>query len=228
MLLTAMSTSLAIVVPVGPGDRSWKSLLPALLEQGAARVVMVFAQGDHQRQPAPTQRISVATAPAGRARQLNAGWHACDAQWLWFLHADSGIDADCIDAATRFAANERDAIGYFDLAFAADGPRAMWLNALGARIRSDLFKLPFGDQGLLVERRLLERLGGFDPALASGEDHAFVWRARAAGIALRRTGARVQTSARKYAEHGWARVTARHLRLTWSQARMFKPRAHAP
>jgi glycosyltransferase involved in cell wall biosynthesis len=227
MLLRSVPGSLAIVVPVGPGDRAWKTLFPTLQGQAVARAVMVFAVGDHQRRPLPTPRVSVITAPAGRAHQLNVGWQACDAEWVWFLHADSGIDDAGIEAATRFIAGNRDAIGYFDLAFAPDGPALMWLNALGARIRSDLLRLPFGDQGLLIERRLLQRLGGFDTALSSGEDHAFVWRARADGITLRRTGASLRTSARKYAEHGWAAITAHHLRLTWLQARRFKREARS-
>jgi hypothetical protein len=190
------------------------------------RVVLVFAEGDHQRRPASTPNLMVMFAAPGRARQLNAGWAAADSEWIWFLHADSGIDRRCAHAASRFVAGNTHAIGYFDLAFAADGPRWMWLNALGARVRSDLFKRPFGDQGLLVERGLLERLGGFDPALPAGEDHALVCHARASGIAIRRTGARLRTSARKYAEHGWARMTLHHLRLTWSQARAFKAQGH--
>ncbi len=228
MLLKTMPATIAIVVPVGPGDRNWKSLFPALLEQSAARVIMVFAQGDMQRRPVSTPRISVIAAPAGRAHQLNAGWQACDADWAWFLHADSGIDTACIAAAARFVADNRDAIGYFDLAFAPGGPRVMWLNMIGARIRSDLLKLPFGDQGLLVERRVMQRLDGFDAALASGEDHDLVWRARAAGIAIRRTGARIHTSARKYTQRGWWATTVEHLRLTCTQAWRFSRAEQSP
>ncbi len=44
------------------------------------------------------------------------------------------------------------------------------------------------------------------------------WAARRAGIPLRRIGARLFTSARKYERGGWAATTARHLWLTAAQA----------
>ena len=53
---------------------------------------------------------------------------------------------------------------------------AMQLNAAGANLRSRWLGLPFGDQGLVLPRASFERLGGFDPALRYGEDHALVWR----------------------------------------------------
>lgn len=97
----------------------------------------------------------------------------------------------------------------------------MRLNAAGAWIRSHALGLPFGDQGLLLPRRTFERIGGFDPGLARGEDHELVWRLRCAGVPPRPVGAPLFTSARKYAERGWAATTASHLCETWRQARRF-------
>jgi GT2 family glycosyltransferase len=72
-------------------------------------------------------------------------------------------------------------------------------------------------------REVFERLGGFDPSHAYGEDHAFVWAARRAGVPVVAAGAPLYSSARKYAEHGWLRTTARHGWLTavqaWREAR---------
>ena len=94
----------------------------------------------------------------------------------------------------------------------------MRTNAMGANWRSRRLGLPFGDQGLVLPRLEFDRLDGFDPRLAHGEDHALVWRARRAGLPLREIDAAVITSARKYAERGWLRTTLRHLRLTADQA----------
>ena len=114
-------------------------------------------------------------------------------------------------------------LGYFDLRFAADGPVAVHLNALGVRLRSRVLGLPFGDQGFFLPAATFARLGGFDPSLPHGEDHALVWAARRAGVPLVAAGAPLYTSARKYAEHGWLRTTVRHVRLTavqaWHEAR---------
>lgn len=155
---------------------------------------------------------------AGRASQLNAGAQASDADWLWFLHADSRVDATTLAAAAAYVAGDPEAIGFFDLRFLDDGPRLMALNAAAANLRSRCLGMPFGDQGLLLPRPILQALGGFDPSLPEGEDHALMWRAHRMGIALRRLAATIFTSARKYAQHGWWQTIRRHLGLACSQA----------
>jgi hypothetical protein len=157
-------------------------------------------------------------APRGRAIQLNAGACAADRAWLWFLHADSRLAAATLPALVVAATRAPDALGYFDLRFAADGPPAVRLNELGAFVRSRVLGLPFGDQGFFLAADTFERLGGFDPRLTCGEDHALVWTARRAGVAVAPARAPLYTSARKYADGGWLATTARHLRLTAAQA----------
>ncbi|MEO8461398.1 MAG: glycosyl transferase family 2, partial [Dokdonella sp.] len=141
------------------------------------------------------------------------------------LHADSILTPDCAAALARHISRNWNVLGYFDLRFLADGPPLMGINSFGAWWRSRLFGLPFGDQGFVLSRRLLDELHGFDTTVTSGEDHDFIWRARAAGAKLRAVGASLHTSARKYALNGWRRTTGQHLRETWRQARLFSRRA---
>lgn len=220
----AARLTLSVIVPVGPGERAWRELLGdlAILED-RAEIILVATSGaiprDFRMQDydlkVPTSWLA---APTGRARQQNAGAAAAGGELLWFLHADTRVPADSLAAALRFGDDA--AIGYFDLRFRADGPALVRLNALGAWLRSHWLKLPFGDQGFILKRRLFEELGGFDESLA-GEDHALVWTARRAGVALTALRAPLLTSARRYAERGWLRTTFRHARLTVSQARRF-------
>jgi hypothetical protein len=220
-----MSRALSIVIPVGPGDASWAGLLPQLHGQ-AAEVVLAFAAG--HRPPGAPQDASHRwiEATAGRACQLNAGAAACTMPHLWFLHSDSRLDARALTALDRFLARDAEAIGYFDLDFERDGPALTRLNATGARWRSRLLGLPFGDQGFVMPARVYRRLRGF-PDVAS-EDHALVWRARAHGVPLQRVGAVLRTSARRYAERGWLRTTARHVGLTAVQAWRFSRAERTP
>lgn len=223
-----MAPDLAIVVPAGPGDRAWRGLLPQLGAAGAREIALVLADDDNDGDShSETEDLQVppgvilVRAPRGRARQLNAGAAATSADWLWFLHADSHLDAAALEALWRFVREDPGALGYFDLRFLDDGPRLMCLNALGARLRSRWLGLPFGDQGFLMPRRLFAALGGFDEQLERGEDHALVWKARALGIGLRPVRAALRTSARRYAQRGWWATTGEHLRLTLAQARRF-------
>lgn len=219
-----MAPDLAIIIPAGPGDHAWRALLPQLADARARDVVLVVARcEDDTVEPLPGN-VTLVRSAAGRARQLNAGVHVTDAGWLWFLHADSRIASSTIPALRRFITDDATAIGYFDLRFLHDGPRLMWLNALGAHLRSRWLGLPFGDQGLLMPRRVYDAIGGFNEGIGGGEDHAAVWAARARGVPVRAVRAPLYTSARKYAQLGWWATTRRHVRLTLEQARRFSRR----
>lgn len=216
-------SKLSIVLPVGPGDDAWPPLYAALRKDAtAAELLPVFARDDPQPTPAHALR-----APQGRAHQQNAGAHTAHREWLWFVHADTRLTPEALPALRAFLGCGEPALGWFRLRFDYDGPQhlqwAMRANAAGANWRSRRLGLPFGDQGLLIPRREFDRLEGFDPRLAHGEDHALVWRARRAGLPLREINAALITSARKYADLGWLRTTLRHLRLTadqvWREAR---------
>lgn len=210
---------LTIVVPIGPSDVAWRGLVDPLSQLAPRpQLVLIFADGDPQFADAPNHCVAL-SAPAGRAHQLNAGIAAADGQWLWLLHADSRLQPSTWPALCEYLATTPRALGWFLLAFADDGPWLMALNALGANLRARWLGLPFGDQGFVLHRDDAARLGPFDPALAFGEDHAMVWRARRIGLPLQCVGGTLATSARKYAEKGWLRTTARHLRLTARQAR---------
>ncbi len=224
--------NVTVVVPVGPGDRVspvLRAQLAALPPEAELYIAVTEANADDGAGAALPQgpRPQVLSALASRAAQQNAGAAASARDWLWFVHADSQLAADTLPALAAFVQRNERAMGYFDLRFLGDGPALMKLNAFGAHLRSRWLRLPFGDQGLVLPRALFQRLGGFDTALSSGEDHDLVWRARRAGVPLRAVGASLFTSARRYAEHGWWATTALHLRQTRQQARRFS-RADTP
>ena len=84
-----------------------------------------------------------------------------DGMRYWRLRPDARLAPSTLPALARSLERAPDALGYFDLQFAADGPFAVQLNAVGAHLRSRVLGLPFGDQGLFLPRALFERLGGF-------------------------------------------------------------------
>lgn len=224
-----MPTRLSIVIPVGPGDEAWRALLSQLARLAVCEIIVVFPSEplykDTTRLELIDSRIHVMFAPCGRARQLNAGAAATRSDWVWFLHADSFLKDQCVEALRRHMTRDRLALGYFDLRFLDDGPLPMALNSLGAWLRSRCFHLPFGDQGFVLSRPLFDSLEGFDETLRYGEDHDLIWRARALGARIVPVGAALYTSARKYALGGWWQTTAGHLVGTWQQAREFSRRA---
>jgi len=217
------AVKLSVVVPLGPDEVEWHGLAPQL---GAAlprgnEVIVVAAGPPVPKPPADwPEHLTLRRfdAGAGRARQLNYGARQAEGEWLWFLHADSRLGPETMAALQVFLARDEAALGWFDLAFRPGGPQLMRLNACGANLRSAWLGMPFGDQGFVIPSRSFAALGGFKEDAPYGEDHLLAWAARQAGIPLRRIGARLFTSARKYERGGWAATTARHLWLTAAQA----------
>jgi hypothetical protein len=222
--VNALLNKLAVIIPVGPGDETWRALLPQLtfLPTGA-EICLVFCVANlptAAELPQLAAKLSCRTAAVGRAKQLNAGVNATQNSELWFLHADSTLSANTPAALIRALCSAKSALYYFDLRFASNHWK-LWINELGVWWRSRLFRLPFGDQALLLSRDNFLRLGGYDETLLSAEDHALVWHARQADIAICAIGALISTSARRYQEFGWGSTTLKHLHLSWTQARYF-------
>lgn len=214
---------LSIIVPLAPKEMRGASLL-ADLRNVPVDVEIILCGVAGCALPFKTVEcvggatVRHCTSRAGRAVQMNAGARAARGRWLWFLHADSRVPAATLAALRRFIASDTGALGYFALRYADDGPALVRLNAMAANWRSRWLGLPFGDQGFVMTRTLFQHLGGYDETLARGEDHAFVWRARALKVARQRIPALVGTSARNYAERGWLWYTTVTVLRTLTQA----------
>ena len=218
-------SNVSVIIPIGPQEASWRSLLRQLAGVATdAEVLLVAAHAEPNDFIAssvpngPHGHIRWIATTAGRARQMNHGAKLSTRPFLWFLHADSSISLDAMLALRRSLDLHPHALHYFDLAFQNDGPSLARLNALGARIRSRYLGLPFGDQGLCMSRDTFQRLGGFDETAAYGEDHLLVWEAHHRRVLLHPLGVPITTSARKYRANGWLATTLVHGWRTCRQA----------
>ena len=213
---------LSIVVPVGPNDPAWRSLLVQLqYADDRVEIILVFAQDLPRDIASHTDKGAVIHAlqgTTGRAAQMNLGARVAQAEMIWFLHADSTLYSALELALHKDAANT---LYFFALRF-VDGPRLLRLNEIGVYLRTRFWGMPFGDQGFLINKRSFTRLGGFDESLPHGEDHQLAWRAKAASYAIEAIGATLGTSGRRYAEHGWLRTTLYYSRLAFAQAKQFR------
>ena len=217
--------NLSVIIPVGPEEDAWKTLLTDLSVLPEDTEVILAATtespGDLKsvlRAAGFTRNVKWLKSPKGRAKQLNAGAGAAESSNLWFVHADSHISPPSIVLLKRSIEKNEGAIHYFNLAFLNDGPSLTRINTAGAWIRSHILGLPFGDQGFCVSSAIFQKLGGFDERAQYGEDHLFIWKARQKGVPIVCTGGWLGTSARKYSRDGWSATTLRHAVLTARQA----------
>ena len=215
----------SVVVPVGPGDESWRGLLEDLESLPPDSELFLIATADEPAELQDLTRIHELhcltcwkiTSP-GRAEQMNLGAQLATREYMWFLHADSRLSSSVLEQLDRMVGENVDALMFFDLEFRDDGPAITRWNAKGARFRSRVLGMPFGDQGFCLRRETFFRLGGFDETAEYGEDHLLVWKARQQEIPLQALDAKISTSARKYDRIGWLRTTLSHLWLTARQA----------
>jgi rSAM/selenodomain-associated transferase 2 len=184
--------------------------LPATLAGLAAAGEVVVADGGSADATAAVARAHgarVIGAVRGRGAQLAAGIAAARGGWLLLLHADTRLGAGWAAAAAAHMAAGPGQAGYFRFALDSTDKRARRLErAVAWRCRR--LALPYGDQGLLIARALLEAVGGV-PVLPLMEDVALV---RALGRArLAALDADALTSAARWERDGWTRRSARNL-----------------
>ena len=158
---------LSVVIPTLNAAEGLRRSLPPLGRFSALGLIreVIFADGGSED---GTAEIAEATGaeflPAGRGRgaQLAAAADAARGEWLMFLHADTVLDEGWNDAVRGFIDDPANAerAGYFGFRLDDRAAGARFLEAIVA-MRCRLFRLPYGDQGLLISRALYRKLGGF-------------------------------------------------------------------
>jgi len=210
---------LAVVIPaLNEGQRL--PLLLADLTQAPPTlirelVVVDGGSGDGTPLIARLAGAQVVQSPAGRGQQLHRGISATTAPWLLLLHADARLCDDWPLVVQR-ALQEPPAAWAFNLAIDAPG-LSLRLLELAVRLRSRWRQLPYGDQGLLVPRTVLEQAGGM-PELALMEDLKLILRLRAI-TRIRSLQRPLQVDGRRWQRHGVIGTAWRNaqLRQAWRQ-----------
>lgn len=142
-------------------------------------------------------------APAGRAKQMNAGASHSQADVLLFLHADTHLPDEARQAIERVMDDPAYVGGRFDVRFERDTGLA-WLIARLISLRSRWSGIATGDQALFVRHEVFAQLGGFTD-IPIMEDVDFTRRLKRAGrVAPLR--AHVVTSYRRWDRHGALRT----------------------
>lgn len=205
---------LSIVIPTLNAARTLKATLATLAEAdgaGLSHEIIVSDGGSSDDTTAAAARAGarVVIGPPGRGAQLAAGAAVATGDWLLFMHADTHPQPGWTEAVCRFCADPANAsaAGYFRFALDDDCVDARRVQFL-VRLRCHLFALPYGDQGLLITRKLYDALGGFR-ALPLMEDVEIVRRLGRARLRPLRHDA--VTSAERYRRDGWWHRPLRNL-----------------
>jgi rSAM/selenodomain-associated transferase 2 len=197
---------LSVVIPALNAGAGLQETLAALRDAPAEVVLVDGGSTDGTADIARRLGARVVTSPRGRGAQLAAGVAAARGPWLLLLHADTRLGPGWA-AAVRARLEDPGRAWHFRFALDDAAPAARRLErAVAWRCR--VLALPYGDQGLLVHRDLLEAAGGVRP-LPLMEDVDLVrrlGRARLGAIEIPAV-----TSAARWRRDGYARRSARNL-----------------
>ena len=198
-----MSQKLSVVIPTLNAQQVLPSTLESLMEGVFADVIgdLFIVDGgsnDATAKIAKEVGANFLLEQPSRGGQISAGISICKCDWVLILHADTRLSRGWVDIVPRLSDPER--AYYFQLQFDADGMAAWWV-AKWANLRSRIFALPYGDQGILIHKSLLNSVGGY-PTEPLMED---VILARGVGRHLTALPIKVTTNADKYIAQGWWR-----------------------
>lgn len=197
---------LTIIIPALNAAASLPATLAAL---GPGLRVIVVDGGSRDATPAIATAAGALPlrAPRGRGPQLAAGIAAATTPWVLLCHADTRPEAGWQAAVQAHMATAPDRAAYFRFALDSAQPQARRLERLVAW-RCRRLALPYGDQCLLIHRRLLDQVGGMR-TLRIMEDVDLVRRIGRHRLTLLPVSA--VTSAAKWERDGWTCRSARNL-----------------
>lgn len=208
---------ISVVIPTLNAEAGLASAMTALVTatvEGLVREVIVVDGGSRDRtlEIAEQAGATILRTEPSRGRQLKAGADAARFPWILFLHADTVLETGWERDAAAFM--ERVDLGKRPLSAAAfrftldDLGLKPRLIESGVAARCAVFRLAYGDQGLLIPRRLYSEVGGYrDVPLMEDVDLA----RRLGRRRLVMLRPRAVTSAVRYQRDGYVYRTVRNL-----------------
>ncbi len=200
--------TLSVIIPTLNAAATLGATLASL--DGVPEVIVADGgSSDRTREVARQSGARIVNSEKGRGRQLAAGAEAASGDWLLFLHADTTLEDGwkrAVDGHIADPANERRA-ATFRFALDDGSAEARRLERMVAW-RAGTLGLPYGDQGLLIQRNFYGSLGGFRP-LPLMEDVDLVRRIGRRRLVTLPVAAR--TSAKRWRDEGWVNRSLRNV-----------------
>lgn len=201
---------ISVVIPTMNEGSFLQRILPSLSARAHEIVVVDGGSNDNTAEIARHYTPHVLESRRGRGLQQHVGACRTCGDVLLFLHADTLVPVGFEKMIMATLSDPNITFGAFRLGI--DPPSAI-LNVIAfvANLRTKIFRMPFGDQGLFIRRSEYFRVGGF-MAVPIMEDVDLVRRLNRIG-GFKLAGGKVKTSARRWEKEGIVYATIRNWSL---------------
>jgi len=152
---------ISIILPVLNEEKTIKETLTSIQSLLEDTEIIVVDGGSQDKTVEIAQDYAnVIISPKGRAKQMNAGAKSANGNILWFVHSDSELDKNSINAIEE-AIEQGYVGGCFKLYFYDLNTRFMKYVANASNRRAKYLQLIFGDQGIFMRKDVFNRLDGY-------------------------------------------------------------------
>jgi len=195
---------LSIIIPALNEGFNIKATIRKAYHEDAEIIVIDGGSIDNTVRQAIDAGAKVETSPTGRVVQQNRGARLALGRVFLFLHADTHLPSNYMTHIFDALMDPKTVAGAFRFKTDLDHPLMKMIEGL-TNFRSQILKIPYGDQGLFVRRPVFESIGGF-PEVTLAED-LFLVRLLSKRGRIRTVPAKAITSGRRWRELGVLRTT---------------------
>lgn len=200
--------SCSIVIPVyNEGDEI--NMLISQLQKIPCELIIVDGHPDKTTLTTiENKNIIKISSSQGRGIQLNAGAEKATNDVIWFLHADSQPSPLCLSNIKQSLQDQRIVAGAFRIQLNSSKKRYRFLERC-INLRTQITKIPYGDQGIFIRKEFFDSLGGFQ-SIPLMEDLELMRRVKKQGGSIILLTEKIRTSPRRWEQEGFLRCTFRN------------------
>ncbi len=207
---------LSVVIPTLNAEKNLAALLTQLRPMSDLETIVSDGLSiDLTQELAIQYGARLALGSPSRGGQLRRGAQLACSEWLLFIHADCRLSDNWRDLVDRHIATHPEKAGFFGLKYDSQKMAARWVELMVVwRSMTTRFPrgwaLPYGDQGLLISRRLYDEIGGYPdwPLFEDVKIIENIGRGR-----LQHLGGKLTTCHSKYEQDGFIRRGWRNFSL---------------
>ena len=198
-----MPAPISIIIPTFNSEPDLHETLGSLfegIENNLIRELIISDGGSTDKTKLIADEVGAFVVEGSRSRglQISKGIDKSKGDWILILHADTSLSSGW--SVKLLEKIDKNFAYHFKLKFKSKSPFARIVE-YWTQIRSKFIGLPYGDQGCLIHRDLLDTLGEF-PKIPIMEDVAF---ADSLKGKIKPLDILAHTSAEKYHNNGWLR-----------------------